>query len=208
MGFSLYKPTIWDTPIYGNPYLWVYSQLDWPYLFHLQHLATRVVLPALLNTHVTCHEAASRIGNGEIIPWHSLISGWWFGTSILFSHILGTYFSYIYIYQNGGWNIIQPMYFSHILGISSSQLTLIFFTGVAQPPTRYIIGYKYAWFKGVAPNNYLTIMVDPYCWFVESPQIRIAFHCVSIKNPIRTIFLSNVGSIIIPLYIIQLASFP
>ena len=37
------------------------------------------------------------------------ISGWWFGTSILFSHILG---------------------------ISSSQLTFIFFRGVAQPPSR------------------------------------------------------------------------
>ena len=36
-------------------------------------------------------------------------TGWWFGTSILFSHILG---------------------------ISSSQLTFIFFRGVAQPPTR------------------------------------------------------------------------
>ena len=31
------------------------------------------------------------------------------------------------------WNIFL---FSHILGISSSQLTFIFFRGVAQPPTR------------------------------------------------------------------------
>ena len=38
-------------------------------------------------------------------------TGWWFGTSILFSHILG---------------------------ISSSQLTFIFFRGVAQPPTRQL----------------------------------------------------------------------
>ena len=38
-------------------------------------------------------------------------AGWWFGTSILFSHILG---------------------------ISSSQLTFIFFRGVAQPPTRMV----------------------------------------------------------------------
>ena len=36
-------------------------------------------------------------------------SGWWFGCHFLFSHILG---------------------------ISSSQLTFIFFRGVAQPPTR------------------------------------------------------------------------
>ena len=38
------------------------------------------------------------------------LSGW-FGTSILFSHILG---------------------------MSSSQLTFIFFRGVAQPPTSYV----------------------------------------------------------------------
>ena len=39
-----------------------------------------------------------------------LAAGWWFGTSILFSHILG---------------------------MSSSQLTFIFFRGVAQPPTSH-----------------------------------------------------------------------
>ena len=38
------------------------------------------------------------------------VSGWWFGCHFLFSHILG---------------------------MSSSQLTFIFFRGVAQPPTRY-----------------------------------------------------------------------
>ena len=43
------------------------------------------------------------------LPWIAdCWSGWWFGTSILFSHILG---------------------------MSSSQLTFIFFRGVAQPPT-------------------------------------------------------------------------
>ena len=39
------------------------------------------------------------------------VSGWWFGCQVLFSHILE---------------------------ISSSQLTFIFFRGVAQPPTRYV----------------------------------------------------------------------
>ena len=43
------------------------------------------------------------------------ITGWWFGTSILFSHILG---------------------------MSSSQLTFIFFRGVAQPPTRLDLHLK------------------------------------------------------------------
>ena len=32
----------------------------------------------------------------------------------------------------------HDFYSSHLLGMSSSQLTLIFFRGVAQPPTRYI----------------------------------------------------------------------
>ena len=50
---------------------------------------------------------SSKIGGGLISNW---ISGWWFGCHFLFSHILG---------------------------ISSSQLTVIFFRGVAQPPTRY-----------------------------------------------------------------------
>ena len=39
-------------------------------------------------------------------------TGWWFGCHVLFSHILG---------------------------MSSSQLTLIFFRGVAQPPTSFIL---------------------------------------------------------------------
>ena len=41
--------------------------------------------------------------------WIGLKAGWWFGCHVLFSHILG---------------------------MSSSQLTFIFFRGVAQPPTR------------------------------------------------------------------------
>ena len=44
---------------------------------------------------------------------HQSNTGWWFGTSILFSHLLG---------------------------MSSSQLTFIFFRGVAQPPTRICLG--------------------------------------------------------------------
>ena len=35
------------------------------------------------------------------------------------------------------WTIFYFPIFSHILGISSSQLTFIFFRGVAQPPTRW-----------------------------------------------------------------------
>ena len=45
----------------------------------------------------------------EWIGWEYL-SGWWFGCQFLFSHTLG---------------------------ISSSQLTVTFFRGVAQPPTSY-----------------------------------------------------------------------
>ena len=48
------------------------------------------------------------------------VSGWWFGTCFLFFHILG---------------------------MSSSQLTFIFFRGVAQPPTRYCWWVKLAFFK-------------------------------------------------------------
>ena len=38
--------------------------------------------------------------------------------------------------MNSGWWFGCHFLFSHILGISSSQLTFIFFRGVAQPPTR------------------------------------------------------------------------
>ena len=61
------------------------------------------------------HQGAQK----KAFPWESdcedeeYKAGWWFGTSILFSHILG---------------------------MSSSQLTFIFFRGVAQPPTRRSIG--------------------------------------------------------------------
>ena len=48
---------------------------------------------------------------------------------------------YIYIYLVAG---LEHCLFFHILGISSSQLTFIFFRGVAQPPTRqYIYIYMY-----------------------------------------------------------------
>ena len=48
------------------------------------------------------------------------------------------YASY-HIYEELIWLVVWPPFFkcSHILGMSSSQLTFIFFRGVAQPPTSY-----------------------------------------------------------------------
>ena len=47
---------------------------------------------------------------------------------------------YIYIgiciYISGWWFGLEHVFF-HVLGMSSSQLTFIFFRGVGQPPTRY-----------------------------------------------------------------------
>ena len=79
--------------------------------------------PHMGQPHFSAKSAHARATLASKHPWHQVlngarispttrqvaaISGWWFGTSILFSHILG---------------------------ISSSQLTFIFFRGVAQPPT-------------------------------------------------------------------------
>ena len=65
---------------------------------------------------------------GDHQPWKPF-TGWWFGTSILFSHILG---------------------------ISSSQLTFIFFRGVAQPPTRWYLMIFWA-------SGGTNLLYDPGC---------------------------------------------
>ena len=44
-------------------------------------------------------------------------------------------FPIMILYLVGG---LEHFLFFHILGMSSSQLTFIFFRGVAQPPTRYV----------------------------------------------------------------------
>ena len=56
----------------------------------------------------------------------------WAGESL--SHVLCYAVWYYHVYLVGG---LEHFLCSHILGISSSQLTFIFFRGVAQPPTRY-----------------------------------------------------------------------
>ena len=58
--------------------------------------------------HRTSGEKSKPIKSNPVEVEVQTFSGWWFGTSILFSHILG---------------------------MSSSQLTFIFFRGLAQPPT-------------------------------------------------------------------------
>ena len=74
------------------------------------------------------------------------IYGWWFGTFLLV----------------------------HILGISSSQLTFIFFRGVGQPPTRYIYIYiTFKWVKSGLPSGNLLQFVNFQPWHMEIVELAI-----------------------------------
>ena len=67
---------------------------------------------------VTCIEGNKMEHFTEEMATVQSFSGWWFGCHFLFSHILG---------------------------ISSSQLTFIFFRGVAQPPTSFLFNAAHVW---------------------------------------------------------------
>ena len=67
----------------------------------------------------------------------------------------------IYIYISGWWFGCHFFIFPLILGMSSSQLTFIFFRGVAEPPTRYIYIYTFRIFRDGPPQTDLRIQMCP-----------------------------------------------
>ena len=62
--------------------------------------------------------------------------------------------------KDTGWWFGCHFLFSHILGMSSSQLTFIFFRGVAQPPTRIVLLGNLA----LRGNAFPVIQVDIYIY--------------------------------------------
>ena len=66
---------------------------------------------------------------------------------------------------------LEHFLFCHILGMSSSQLTFIFFRGVGQPPTRYILNGPFidglpinsmVIFHGYVSHNQMVIIDNHY----------------------------------------------
>ena len=120
-GFSIINHPFGGTPIYGNHYVGLFL-LDlfripicaglWRWLAGsaLRRLSAKV--EAKVVTPRDCRDAVVKWFESKVFHRKKKTSGWWFGTSILFSHILG---------------------------ISSSQLTFIFFRAWAQPPTRHVL---------------------------------------------------------------------
>ena len=104
--------------------------------------------------------------------------------SILSSHFgLGLLWLKHMIQTCADWWFGCHFLFSHILGISSSQLTFIFFRGVAQPPTS--VGFP--WYKTMG----FTTQMSMFCWsFWMIWGSRVALCCpllatCSPKGPIH-----------------------
>ena len=110
-----------------------------------------------------CHSMEER---PAMVPWSTGLTGKCWGSNKnetrwlislwflhFFHHVISVMVSGISTISTNLWLVVwlPSILFSHILGISSSQLTFIFFRGVAQPPTRSSCGFMMS-YGLVGPN--------------------------------------------------------
>ena len=83
-----------------------------------------------------------------------------------------------------GWWFGCHFLFSHILGIASSQLTFIFFRGVAQPPTSIAIAKRWGYLQWRKNKKWSSLHVGG--WFGNPLQLLVAFpSCLKPNHPLN-----------------------